>query len=74
MGIIEQLYLATDTIHGVFNKTHKVVITINGNSKVYLVMFILCFPNMVFTQKYYGNNNSQQWKSRNYWFLGHPVI
>ena len=51
MGVIEQLYLATDTIHGFCNKTHKVVITINGNRKVYLVMFILCFPNMVFTQK-----------------------
>ena len=34
MGIIEQLYLATDTIHGVYHKTHKVVNTINGNSNV----------------------------------------
>ena len=40
MGIIEQLYLATDTIHGVYHKTHKVVNTINGNSKVILSISI----------------------------------
>ena len=51
MGIIEQLYLATDTIHGVCHKTNKVVNTINGNSKAYLVYFhSLCFPHMVFTK------------------------
>lgn len=51
MGIIEQLYLATDTIHGVCNKTHKVVITINGNSKAYLAMFILCAFHVWFLPK-----------------------
>ena len=48
MGIIEQLYLATDTIHGVYHKTHKVVNTINGNSKVILSVSKFSAPNIAF--------------------------
>ena len=44
---MEQLYLATDTIHGICHKTCKVVNTIKG----YLVYFYsLCFPYIGFTK------------------------